>query len=127
MAPKKRFVGGHDLKVAIIGDEDTVTGFMLAGIGQRDGQGRTNFFVCDAKTRRVDIEEAWKNFIERRDIGMIMISQYIADEIRHLVDLHDAVIPTILEIPSKDKPFDPAKDSTLQRVKVFFGGNLDGF
>lgn len=48
----------------------------------------------------------------------------IADEIRHLVDLHDKILPTVLEIPSKDKPFDPNKDSIIQRVKLFFGGDI---
>eukprot|EP00386_Alphamonas_edax_P009479 GDKI01031165.1.p1 GENE.GDKI01031165.1~~GDKI01031165.1.p1 ORF type:complete len:127 (+),score=57.20 GDKI01031165.1:61-441(+) len=125
MPGKKKFFGGSDLKIAVIGDEDTVTGFMLAGVGQRDGEGRTNFVVVNPKTRRADIEDAFKNFTTRKDIGMIMINQHIADDIRYLVDLHDKVIPTILEIPSKDKPFDPSKDSVLQRVKVFFGGNID--
>ncbi|ETW29543.1 hypothetical protein PFFCH_03017 [Plasmodium falciparum FCH/4] len=48
----------------------------------------------------------------------------IADEIRYLVDLHDKILPTVLEIPSKDKPFDPNKDSIIQRVKLFFGGDI---
>jgi len=33
--------------IAIIGDEDTVTGFMLAGIGQRDTINGTNFLIVD--------------------------------------------------------------------------------
>lgn len=38
-------VGG--LLVAVIGDEDTVTGFLLAGIGHRDARG-TNYLVVDS-------------------------------------------------------------------------------
>lgn len=37
-----------DLHVAIIGDEETVSGFSLAGAGMRDGNGVTNFLVVDA-------------------------------------------------------------------------------
>ena len=33
--------------IAVIGDQDTVTGFLLAGIGQRDADG-PNFLVVDA-------------------------------------------------------------------------------
>lgn len=33
--------------VAVIGDEDTVTGFLLAGVGHRDGDG-SNFLVVDS-------------------------------------------------------------------------------
>ncbi|EUT83643.1 V-type ATPase, F subunit [Plasmodium falciparum Santa Lucia] len=58
------------------------------------------------------------------DLKIYIIGDEIADEIRYLVDLHDKILPTVLEIPSKDKPFDPNKDSIIQRVKLFFGGDI---
>lgn len=36
------------------------------------------------------------------------------------MDGHKAVLPAILEIPSKDHPYDPSKDSILRRAKVLF-------
>ena len=33
----------------------------------------------------------------------------IANEIRYLLDEYDQIIPAILEIPSKDAPYDPSK------------------
>lgn len=33
--------------ISVIGDEDTVTGFLLAGIGERNTKGETNFLVVD--------------------------------------------------------------------------------
>lgn len=118
----KGFHNASDLKICVIGDEDTVTGFLMSGVGQRDHNGKTNYFIIDNKTRRQDIEQAWKDFTERKDCGVVLINQHIADMIRYLVDLHSAVIPTILEIPSKEHPYDVTKDSVMQRVKVFFGG-----
>ena len=38
--------------------------------------------------------------------------------IRHVIDEHDKAIPAVLEIPSKDHPYDPNKDSILRRAKV---------
>ena len=38
--------------------------------------------------------------------------------IRHVIDRYDKPIPAILEIPSKDHPYDPNKDSILRRAKV---------
>ena len=38
--------------------------------------------------------------------------------IRHLVDAHDKPTPAILEIPSKDHPYDPSKDGILRRARV---------
>lgn len=40
--------------------------------------------------------------------------------IRFLVDSYNKPIPAILEIPSKDHPYDPAHDSVLSRVKNLF-------
>ena len=45
----------------------------------------------------------------------------IAGAIRHLLDNYTRPVPAILEIPSKDAPYDPAQDSVLQRVRFMFG------
>lgn len=38
--------------------------------------------------------------------------------IRHVIDGHTQPIPAVLEIPSKDHPYDASKDSILRRAKV---------
>lgn len=38
--------------------------------------------------------------------------------IRHVIDGHSQPIPAVLEIPSKDHPYDASKDSILRRAKV---------
>lgn len=38
--------------------------------------------------------------------------------IRHVIDSHTQPIPSVLEIPSKDYPYDASKDSILRRAKV---------
>ena len=42
----------------------------------------------------------------------------IAELIRHLLDAYDKPSPAILEIPSKDHPYDPSKDGILRRARV---------
>ncbi|KYN99036.1 putative vacuolar ATP synthase subunit f [Plasmodium gaboni] len=121
---RHRLFNETDLKIYIIGDEDSVVGFLLAGIGFRDGLGKKNFFIVNSKTNKSEIEEVFKEYTSKHDCGVVLINQQIADEIRYLVDLHDKILPTVLEIPSKDKPFDPNKDSIIQRVKLFFGGDI---
>ncbi|KAI8871571.1 vacuolar ATP synthase [Ramicandelaber brevisporus] len=104
--------------LAVIGDEDTVTGMLLAGIGHVDAQSRSNFLVVDNKTTSSTIESTFTEFTQNRpDIAIVMITQQVADEIRHLVDGHVEAYPAVLEIPSKNKPYDPTKDSVLNRVK----------
>jgi len=101
--------------------------------------GNTNFLTVDSsmsnnfvlipviETRRSEIEDAFRSFTSRKDIGIIMINQHICDEIRHVIKEYSdsgQTIPTLLEIPSVDHPYDPKKDSIMQRVLVFFGGNV---
>lgn len=107
--------------VAVIGDEDTVTGLLLAGVGHIDGKQKSNFLVVDAKTPLAKLEEAFAEFISRKDIAIILINQHVAEDIRSMIDDHHAAFPTVLEIPSKDHPYDPTKDSVLKRVQKLFG------
>ncbi|RHY26650.1 hypothetical protein DYB32_007424 [Aphanomyces invadans] len=106
--------------VGIIGDEDTVTGFILAGVGHRSPEG-TNFLVVKQSTPVSVIEDAFKRLSTRDDIAIILINQHIAEEIRHLLNSYEKTIPTILEIPSKDMPYDPAKDYIMKRVNMMLG------
>ena len=38
--------------------------------------------------------------------------------IRHIIDQYTKAVPAVLEIPSKDHPYDASKDSILRRAKV---------
>ncbi|KAG5298095.1 vacuolar ATP synthase subunit F [Histoplasma ohiense] len=110
--------------LAVIGDEDSVTGLLLAGIGHVTDppDSQRNFLVVDAKTETSVIEKAFHNFTEvRKDIGVLLINQHIAERIRNSVDSFTDAFPAVLEIPSKDHPYDPDKDSVLRRVRRLFG------
>jgi len=106
--------------LAVIGDEDSVTGLLLAGVGNVEGQ-KKNFLVVDTKTQVSTIEAAFQEFTERQDIAILLINQHIAEKIRPTVDKYTQAFPALLEIPSKDHPYDPAKDSVLKRVQKLFG------
>lgn len=67
------------------------------------------------------IEEAFKKFTERDDIGIILINQFIADKIRPTISKWNQPMPAILEIPSKEHPYNPNNDSILQRVRGMLG------
>lgn len=69
----------------------------------------------------MNIEEAFKEFTTRDDVSVIVINQSIASVIRHAIDGYSKPIPAVLEIPSKDQPYDPKQDSILSRVKFMFG------
>ena len=71
-------------------------------------------------TAITEIEDTLKKFIRRDDIDIILINQNVAELVRTTIEGHKAPIPAILEIPSKDHPYDPTKDSILRRAKGMF-------
>lgn len=144
--------------IASLCDEDTTTGLLLAGTGQRQsaasgidgdsapstggggggGGGRsmgrdrseaearagydTNFLIVTASTKRETIERVFDAFTEEReDIAIVLINQHVADQIRDRVDNYTKAFPALLEVPAKDHPYDPEKDSVMKRVQKLFG------
>ncbi|CAN6846085.1 unnamed protein product [Brassica oleracea var. botrytis] len=119
MAGRASIPARNSALIAMIADE-TVVGFLMAGVGNVDIRRKTNYRIVDSKTTVRQIEDAFKEFSSRDDIAIILISQYVANMIRFLVDSYNKPVPAILEIPSKDHPYDPAHDSVLSRVKYLF-------
>jgi len=107
--------------LAVIGDQDTVTGLLLAGTGHVGSDQKSNFLIVDPKTETSTIDKTFYEFINRQDVAIVLINQHIADRIRYQVDNYTAAFPSLLEIPSKDHPYDPDKDSILKRVQKLFG------
>ncbi|EPY25685.1 V-type H+-transporting ATPase subunit F [Strigomonas culicis] len=138
MSNPTRYRNGEKRIVGIIGDEDTVTGFLLAGVGDNRavqqiptniaGEGgaatkasTANFFVANPSTSLSDIENAFTSMLNRSDIGIIIICQHIANDIRHLVQEHNKPIPCILEIPSKGQKYEAEKDYVLEKISRSLG------
>jgi V-type H+-transporting ATPase subunit F len=81
----------------------------LAGVGHRTAEG-SNFLIVKQDTKLQLVEEAFENFSTREDVGIILINQHVAKDIRHVLKSYTATIPTVLEIPSKEHPYDPEQD-----------------
>ena len=112
-----------NLLIAIIGDEVTVTGFLLAGIGERN-QDTKNFFIINNQ-EQIEIQDIFETLTKRKDIGIILICQNIADMIRESIQRYKGVIPTVLEIPSKNIPYVVEKDTLIARAsKQIFGTSI---
>nr|AAI66436.1 Rnase4 protein [Rattus norvegicus] len=99
-------------------DEDTLTGFLLGSIGELNKNRHPNFLVVEKDTTINEIEDTFRMFLNRDDIGIILI--YIAETVRLALDAHGRSIPAVLEIPSNKHPHDAAKDSILRRAKGQF-------
>jgi len=79
------------MKYFIIGDEDAVLGFGMVGV-----KGQT---VRDPK----EAETAFRAVLEDREVGIIIITERIADLIRPIVDryIFTNAFPLIVEIPDR--------------------------
>jgi V/A-type H+-transporting ATPase subunit F len=101
------------MRVSVIGDFDTVTGFKLAG-------------VQDANEIKEPSEAVplLKKKIKDEDVGVIIITERIAEEIRDDIRpfTEDLVMPIIVEIPDKKGPLemkvDPIKEMVRRAVGV---------
>eukprot|EP00299_Pterocystis_sp_00344_P011574 c5423_g1_i1.p1 GENE.c5423_g1_i1~~c5423_g1_i1.p1 ORF type:complete len:126 (+),score=23.23 c5423_g1_i1:55-432(+) len=118
----KQKVNTENALVAVIGDDDTVTGLLLAGVGNVDTSRRNakNFLVVDSRTTIATIEETFRRFLHDKNIAVILITQNVADRIRPALVEHTDAIPAVLEMPSKDAPYDPSKDYIMQRIERMF-------
>jgi len=79
------------VKYFIIGDEDTVLGFGMVGV-----QGRTAQDTGEA-------EAAFKIALDDKDVGIIIITERVAELIRRQVDryIFSERFPLIVEIPDR--------------------------
>ena len=114
------------LLVAAIADRTTITGLLLTGMGERNLKNQTNFLIVDKDTNDETIETTLRGFLERHDIGIILISQNCAERVRNIIVEHEKVLPTILEIPSKDTPYEADKDTIVRRAAAILWGSDTG-
>jgi len=77
-----------------------------------------------AETPRDTLERTFKAMLARDDCGLLLINQPIADAIRPVVNAHRAIIPMVLEIPSKDVAYDAKKDPLMKRVLQMLGEDV---
>lgn len=90
----------------------------LSVIYKNNNYYKISYFISDTPVS--EIEDCFKRFTKRDDIDIVLINQNIAELIRHVIDAHVVPVPSVLEIPSKDHPYDASKDSILRRAKVCF-------
>lgn len=103
--------------IAIIGDNDTVTGFRLGGI--KEGIVISNE---ESEKAREEAEEALDTLV-KSDISIIFITEVIADNIREYINkkIGSDVLPMIIEIPDKSGPSERDSDPMGELIKRVIG------
>ncbi|MGD8787287.1 MAG: V-type ATP synthase subunit F [Phycisphaerales bacterium] len=80
------------MKYSIIGDEDTVIGFGILGVPGK------------VATNTDEAQRAFQALLDNKDIGIIIITERIADMIRPIVNKYLFTIgfPLVVEIPDRN-------------------------
>jgi len=84
------------LKFYVIGDEETVLGFRLAGV------------LGEVVRTPEEAGQALEEAFQEENLGVIIIPERIASEIRHHVDryMYKTTFPLIIEIPDRWGPME---------------------
>jgi V/A-type H+-transporting ATPase subunit F len=102
------------LKIAVLGDIDTAAGFRLAGIH--------DVFITNKNER-----EIWNKICERDDIGILFITEKIAEALgKYLKEYrisHDT--PIIVEIPDKKGRLEGHVDYISHLIKKAVGVEVE--
>ncbi|PIO58416.1 V-type ATPase, F subunit, partial [Teladorsagia circumcincta] len=81
--------------LAVVGDEDTVVGFLIDVVGEPNKARKPNYSIVDKQTGLQETKESFESSVARYDIAIILINQHIAEMIRYVVDQHTASIPAL--------------------------------
>lgn len=102
------------MKIAVIGDSDTVSGFRLGGV--------TSSYVVKAEE---PIDAILKELIADEMVGVIAITERVADANRWAIDEVNkgkkAVTPILVEIPDKSGPIVREVDPLKALIKTAIG------
>ena len=102
------------MKMAVIGDSDTVSGFRLGGV--------TRYYVVKVEE---PIDAILKELIADETIGVIAITERLADANRLAIDEANrdkkAVTPILVEIPDKRGPIVREVDPLKALIKSAIG------
>ena len=101
------------MKFYAIGDEDTVLGFQLAGV-----EGKVVHTPDEAS-------DALNHAFEMEGLGVIILSERIAQSIRSLVDqyIFKTTFPLIIEIPDRQGPLE-GRGSIRDMIRAAVGIQL---
>ena len=76
--------------------------------------------IVNKETTDDILEATFKSWTIKDEVGIILIGQPYAERIRNMIVEHqeneEKLLPTILEIPTKECPYDPCKDSMLVKA-----------
>lgn len=103
--------------VAVMGDESTINGILLAGAGIKDAEGKSNFAVIDQDTPKSEILAKFKELTARNDVQVLFVNYFVAGKIRDAIDAIKGQRPVVMEIPGATETYDIEQDPVMKHLK----------
>ncbi|MEE8402923.1 MAG: V-type ATP synthase subunit F [Candidatus Hydrothermarchaeaceae archaeon] len=102
------------MKIGVVGDFDTVTGFRLAGVRE----------AHEVEEPREGVKILKK--LMKEDVGLIIITERLADQIRDETSMlmEGKTFPLIVEIPDKRGPIEGKVDPIMALIKKAVGVDI---
>ena len=76
--------------------------------------------IVNKETTDDALEATFKAWTNKEEVGIILIGQSYAERIRNMIVEHlaneEKILPSVLEIPTKECPYDPCKDGMLVKA-----------
>ncbi|KAF7684760.1 V-type proton ATPase subunit F [Astathelohania contejeani] len=101
------------LLVGIMGDEETIMGFLFTGL--ENSVDNPNMIIVNADTSDEDLNCAFDTLVSRPDISIIFICDFVAARLRKKIKYYQGVVPSILEIPSRTRMLDIEKEKLANK------------
>jgi V/A-type H+-transporting ATPase subunit F len=100
------------MKIGVIGDANTVLGFRLTGVRE----------TRETEDPREALE-ALKSFFKDKDMGLVIITERLADHLRAEIErlTRGVVTPLLVEIPDKEGPIERKVDPINALVRRAVG------
>lgn len=100
------------MKISVVADHTTVTGFRLAGVKD-----------CHEVEKPEDAKDVLKAISKEEDQGMIIITEAIAEKMRDEIEAmtEGRVTPIVVEIPDSKGPLPEKEDLIRKLVKQAVG------
>lgn len=89
--------------ICVIGDRETISGFLLCGLGSFKEK-ENNFFFTDGVKDDL-IKEAFNNFMNRKETLIIFITQEVSKKIKRATVTKQDPVPSVVVIPGNEDDF----------------------
>lgn len=88
-------------RIGIIGDEETLTGFLIAGV--ESVHDNPNLAQVTPNTGEDDLKRIFYSLTARKDLAIILVCDFAAEKLKEEIDAYNEVVPAVLVIASKNK------------------------